>query len=172
MYVGRVTLRLSHLVLILKVGSYCTNFSHSGSVFLAYNWQVAALQDKVRLMENENQVNRRVPENFSEIRGETLDHTLSTNQGSPQDSLGSAESRSAHHFTGEDGQQLRQSSLDNEFGHVRGNLETSGSTRKQHRPFIIYPKLKFKACSSSFLTYLVCSGNSSHLLLGSCCMWF
>ena len=50
------------------------------------------------------------------------------------------------------GQELRQSSSDNDVGSMRGNLESSVSARKQHRPFIIYPKLKFKACSScSFL---------------------
>lgn len=104
-------------------------------------------------MENENQVNRRAPEDFSEIIGETLDHTMSTNKGSHQDSLGSAERRSARYCSGEDRQESRQHPPDNEFGHVRGNLETSVSARKQHRPFIIYPKLKFKVCSfSSFLT--------------------
>jgi len=118
---------------------------------LDYNWQVAALQEKLRLMENENQVNRRAPESFSEIKGEILDHTVSTDKRSPQDSLGSAESRSALHCSGEGGQELRQNPPDNEFGQVRGNSETSVVARKQHRPFIIYPKLKFKVCSSSSL---------------------
>lgn len=33
---------------------------------------------------------------------------------------------------------------DLEFSSVRGNLEASVSSRKQHKSFITYPKLKFK----------------------------
>lgn len=129
-------------------------FSQSGSVFLAYNWQVAALQEKLRLMENQNKVNRRSPDNFSEMRGETLKHVMSTNMEIPRASLGSAESCSALHCTGDDGPELRQNTPDNEFGHDRGNMDNSVSARKQHRPFIIYPKLKFKVCSCFFLLSL------------------
>lgn len=86
--------------------------------------EVAALQERLRLLENDNQANRRDPENFSVVRAETLEES------------GNA--------TGDDGQELRQDPPDNELGHVRGNLESSVSTRKQHRPFIIFPKLKFQ----------------------------
>src|SRR4051794_736940 len=114
---------------------------------MTYNWQVAALQEKLRLMENKDQVNNTAPENFSEIREETLNHTMSTYKENLQDALSSAESGRTRHCTGEDGQELGQSSRDKGVGSMRGNLETSVSARKQHRPFIIYPKLKFKACS-------------------------
>ncbi|CAK9193864.1 unnamed protein product [Sphagnum troendelagicum] len=33
---------------------------------------------------------------------------------------------------------------DSEFGSLQGTMDTSASLRKQHRPFIIYPKLEFK----------------------------
>lgn len=130
---------------------------------------MAALHEKLRLLENNNQVNNTAPEgaevllehtevpeeddvaqeHIGEIREETLNHTLSTNEGNLQDSLSSAESGRTHHYTGEDGHELQQNSSDNEAGSVRGKLETSVSARKQHRPFIIYPKLKFKACPFS-----------------------
>ncbi|KAG0628641.1 hypothetical protein M758_1G042200 [Ceratodon purpureus] len=108
------------------------------------NALVATLQEKLRLMENKEQGNYTAPENFPEIREETFDRTLSTNKENLQDSLGSAESGRMRHCTGDDVQESGQSSRDDGVGSMRGNLESSVSARKQHRPFIIYPKLKFK----------------------------
>jgi hypothetical protein len=107
----------------MSLGVYFTKFvSKVYVVGMTFYWQVAALQEELRLMKNKNQVNNTTP--------------------------------------------------GNEIGSIREKLETSVSSRKQHRPFIIYPKLKFKACSSNSFLTLSEVVTTLHLLTGSCYMWF
>lgn len=105
--------------------------------------EVSALKEKLRLMEVENRVHHKQQETSSENR-ERLDHSISRKNENPQGSPGSVEAGKMHHGSGENCSELRQSTPDVDSENVKGKLEPTISARKQHRPFIIYPKLKFK----------------------------
>jgi hypothetical protein len=102
------------------------------------------LEEKLRLLES------RSIQKFSEEEGRPLDTCQATDGNPSQDQSTAEEIKPSDTIEDDSRPNLGPSASyknlqqDLEFSSVRGNLEASVSSRKQHKSFITYPKLKFK----------------------------
>jgi hypothetical protein len=115
--------------------------------------QVAVLQEKLRFLER-SQGTHSTSQSSSEDLAATSDHVkIDANTEIHESHPCSIIEEVRGPETARDDDPVLQQSFsrgyqsfqkDSEFGSLQGTMDTSASLRKQHRPFIVYPKLEFK----------------------------